>query len=359
MKKVSTVDIQRICSAGRLSSGSGPDSPQSSSCSSSSAVLHTAASPNVAVHEPIPSCKPSSLRSSSEQPAPSSSGTTRFATAGVSVVRPRASIERTCPRHASSTTVAVGSPVYSSTTRHGPWPIELFAKLLAQAAKSAHRVELGHAIQPFAAACRDNIQEGVVWQRVQCCCRVLLVEALRSVDSLASLLREREPRLHVLLLLLEFDSAPRVALRVALGLDCAVSVDLVVSARLLLALWLRLLPEISEVYPVPPPVAGLCGWKEAALFGRTAPQRALAALRCPPPTPRTRADRPCASSAPVVTLAPAAPRRPSSSQLLHCLSSCLCSSTAAAFMTCKAVHGNTPFSGRVNTPELMTLDPAA
>ena len=41
-------DSQRICSAGRFSSGSGPDSPQSSSCSSSSAVLHTAASPNIA-----------------------------------------------------------------------------------------------------------------------------------------------------------------------------------------------------------------------------------------------------------------------------------------------------------------------
>ena len=80
-------DNHRTCSAGRLSSGSGPNSPQSSSCSSSSAVLHTAASPNVAVHEPTPtckaadpSCKPSSLRSRSEQPAPSSSGTTRFAT---------------------------------------------------------------------------------------------------------------------------------------------------------------------------------------------------------------------------------------------------------------------------------------
>lgn len=78
-------------------------------------------------------------------------------------------------------------------------------------------VELGHAQQPLPAARHNDVQQEVVGKCVQCCCRVLLVGALSSVNSLAALL-------HVLLLL-EFDSALSIVLCVNL---------LVVGAQLLL-----------------------------------------------------------------------------------------------------------------------------
>ena len=106
------------CSAGSLSSGNGPCSPQPSNRSERSAALHTAASPKIDAHVPF-SFTSTTLSWSSEQPAPSSSGTTRFATAGASVVH-RMSIERTRPCLACSTIAAVSLPLYSSPTRHGP-----------------------------------------------------------------------------------------------------------------------------------------------------------------------------------------------------------------------------------------------
>eukprot|EP00964_Phaeocystis_antarctica_P121132 scaffold84830_cov64-Phaeocystis_antarctica.AAC.5 len=69
-------------------------------------------------HEPFRfTCERPSARS--EQPAPSSSGITRLATSGASVV-PCASIDSTRPRLACSTTTAVASPMWRNTTSHGP-----------------------------------------------------------------------------------------------------------------------------------------------------------------------------------------------------------------------------------------------
>ena len=112
-----------LSSAGSLSSGNGPLSPHSNRVSSRSTALHTAASPKVAAHVLFSlACHISSLIR--EQPAPSRQGTTRLATAGASVVTRGcgpciATIERTRPCRAWSTTAIVGTPVYNSTTCHG------------------------------------------------------------------------------------------------------------------------------------------------------------------------------------------------------------------------------------------------
>eukprot|EP00964_Phaeocystis_antarctica_P085408 scaffold53944_cov76-Phaeocystis_antarctica.AAC.3 len=111
------LDRSSTCSAGSLSSGNGPCSLQRFRYSLRSTALHTAASPKIAAHVPF---RPAPLRSSSssEQPAPSISGTTRSATAGYSFLR-LALIARTRPSRACSTTASVRSPSYRSVTRHG------------------------------------------------------------------------------------------------------------------------------------------------------------------------------------------------------------------------------------------------
>eukprot|EP00964_Phaeocystis_antarctica_P098782 scaffold64744_cov69-Phaeocystis_antarctica.AAC.2 len=109
------------CSAGSLSSGNGPRSPQCSRRRLRSTALHTAASPKVAAQVLFRfDCDISS--SSSELPAPSSTGTIcdrRHAS-----IMNLASIVRTRPCRACSTTSCVSLPVYNSTARHGPepWP---------------------------------------------------------------------------------------------------------------------------------------------------------------------------------------------------------------------------------------------
>eukprot|EP00964_Phaeocystis_antarctica_P138459 scaffold103134_cov66-Phaeocystis_antarctica.AAC.1 len=112
-------------SAGSLSSGNEPCRLQRCRLRLSSTALHTAASPKADTHVSS-SFTPFRSRSSSEQPAPNSSGTTRLANAGVSMsqtsaimldCRARMMIERT---HPCATTAAVNWPQYDSTTRHGP-----------------------------------------------------------------------------------------------------------------------------------------------------------------------------------------------------------------------------------------------
>eukprot|EP00964_Phaeocystis_antarctica_P007997 scaffold4304_cov58-Phaeocystis_antarctica.AAC.4 len=108
-------------SAGSLSSGNGPCNLQPCRRSLRSTALHTVASPRAAAHVPF-SCANDRLSSSSEQPAPSSTGTTRSSTPGASHTSPcrPASIECTCPCCACSKTASVSLPSYSSVTRHGP-----------------------------------------------------------------------------------------------------------------------------------------------------------------------------------------------------------------------------------------------
>ena len=78
-------DRSSNCSAGSLSTGNGPCSLQFLRRSVRSTALHTAASPKVAAHV-LSICTLSSWSSRSEQPAPSSSGTTRLAISGASEV---------------------------------------------------------------------------------------------------------------------------------------------------------------------------------------------------------------------------------------------------------------------------------